>query len=198
MTGNCLSLSQPAPDLDDVGDGALAERLAACELAGVKPRFEETTFRDDDDVRRFVQDRGAERRNLTKGQKAIGHAMHFPDPEKGVKGKQSKIVSEFSDAIGASRGHAKNLLAQARRVVNAPNKQLQIDVREGIKTLDEAFAKVVAEEKEQESDVSKFNRLREQAPDLATLVDEGKIALADAASAHQGRLQARWRGAGLC
>jgi hypothetical protein len=162
-------------------------RLVACDLAGVEPRFEEVIFKDDHDVRAFVADR-SERRNISAGQKAMGVAMNFPEPGKGGRGKiggakLSKSFAQFSHT----------LLSQARRVVNAPNKQLQIDVREGTKSLGEAYEKVLAEEKEHESDASKFARLREAAPDLATLIDEGKITLADAVSAHRGRIEAAER-----
>ena len=52
-------------------------RLKACEIAGVEPRFDEIEFKDEDDLRAFVSDR-SERRSITAGQKAMGFAMLIP------------------------------------------------------------------------------------------------------------------------
>jgi hypothetical protein len=94
-------------------------------MVGVEPRFEETTFKDDDDVRAFVADR-SERRNISAGQKAMGHALVFPEPEKGGRGKKRAAtiagVSGFSETMSMParfspiRATLRSRLGRARRV----------------------------------------------------------------------------------
>jgi hypothetical protein len=65
-----------------------------------------------DALRAFVADRN-ERRNITAGQKAMAHAMLFPEPAKGGRGKK---LSDFSDSLGVTKGHWRDLVSQARAV----------------------------------------------------------------------------------
>jgi hypothetical protein len=39
------------------------------------------------------------RRNITKGQKAMAHAILFPKPEKGGRGKKAVATIGFSDSL---------------------------------------------------------------------------------------------------
>lgn len=80
---------------------------------------------------------GSERRNMTKGQKAMWLAMLYPEPEKGGRGK----LSEISDGLGVSHGHAKNLLSQARAVLRH-DQELARSVLAGAKSLDKALAEM--------------------------------------------------------
>jgi ParB-like chromosome segregation protein Spo0J len=57
-------------------------RLRACEIAGVEPRFETMQFEDDEAIKAFVADK-SEHRNITKGQKAMR-----PAPPGAGKGRQ--------------------------------------------------------------------------------------------------------------
>src|ERR1700730_17119006 len=50
------------------------------------------------------------------GQRAMAHAMLYPDPEKGGRGKKGK-ASGFSDGLGVSQEYAKNLISAARQVL---------------------------------------------------------------------------------
>jgi hypothetical protein len=43
-------------------------------------------------------------------------ALLYPEPEKGGRGKKGK-ASEFSDGLGISRQHAKDLINEARAVL---------------------------------------------------------------------------------
>jgi len=68
-------------------DGQLIDgrnRLAACKLANVEPRFEELSGHD---PRAFIVSANLERRNLSKGQQAMVLAHIYPEPEKGGRGK---------------------------------------------------------------------------------------------------------------
>ncbi len=78
-------------------------RLEACKLAEVEPRFETIEFADDAAVAAFVRSR-SERRNISAGQKAMAHAMLFPSPAKRGgrpdRGKQSLIVKDSGFTAG--------------------------------------------------------------------------------------------------
>jgi ParB-like chromosome segregation protein Spo0J len=50
-------------------------RLKACEIAGVEPRFERL---NGEDPKAFIVSANLARRDLSKGQKAIALAMHYP------------------------------------------------------------------------------------------------------------------------
>jgi len=93
-------------------------RLAACEIAGVEPRYEQVSFASKDELCAFVLDRN-ERRNITKGQKAMAHAMLFPeDGGKGGRGKKSQQSVRQTDQSVV--GFGRELLRQARAVLAYP------------------------------------------------------------------------------
>jgi hypothetical protein len=85
------------------------------------PKFEVVEFEDEDAIRTFVDDRGGERRNITKGQRAMGHALNFPEPEKGGRGKTVRKPDSFS----------KQRLSEARTVLGY-SRELAIAVRDGV------------------------------------------------------------------
>ena len=70
------------------------DRLRACKLAGVEQRFETIHFENDDDVRAFVKTRG-ERRDLSKGERAMALAMFFPEPERAGAGIRRKTIKKL-------------------------------------------------------------------------------------------------------
>jgi hypothetical protein len=102
---------------DVVVDGR--NRLAACKMAGVEPRFERLDPRID--PRDFVWTRG-QRRNVSKGQQAIAFALLWPEPDKPGRGKKGK-ASE-TDGFSATR------LKNARAIVNH-SRELAFAVRYG-------------------------------------------------------------------
>jgi hypothetical protein len=146
-------------------------RLAACQIAGVEPQF--ATLKGQD-PRAYIVSANLERRNLTKGQQAMALAMLYPIPEKGGRGK----LSDFPDSLsGISKGHAKDLLSQARIVLrHAPD--LAPLVMSGGMSLDEAYRKAQAREAATASEEAKLAQLRQQAPDIFVLVTEERISLA--------------------
>jgi hypothetical protein len=73
----------------------------------------------------FVADRN-ERRNITKSQKAMGHAMLFPEP--------AKLKRKGSGSVAATEQFAAGLLAHARAVL-AFSPKLAIEVRDGSRTI---------------------------------------------------------------
>src|SRR5262245_56350846 len=80
-------------------------RLAACKIAGKEPIFETRQFINEDAIRAFVKSRG-ERRDLTKGERAMALAMLYPQ---GPRGRGKKDVE--------TTGFSKSRLDQARQVL---------------------------------------------------------------------------------
>jgi hypothetical protein len=74
-----------------------------------------------------------ERRNITMGQKAMAHAMLFPNPEK-LKRKCTGSLLVKPD--NTSAGHWKNLVSQARAVLHY-SPTLAAEVREGFPLSDD-------------------------------------------------------------
>ena len=110
-------------------------RLRACEIAGVEPRFQTIEFNDDEAVKAFIADK-SEHRNISKGQKAMQIALLWPQPEKGGRGKKSKNHKE-------TLGFSSMRLSQARAVL-AHSRELALAVRDGTTKLDEALKEVKA------------------------------------------------------
>lgn len=115
-------------DKEQVVDGR--NRLAACKMAKVKPRFEKLNGRD---PRAYVISANLARRNLTKGQQAMVVAMLYPEREKGGRGKKSKAgncpeTGQFS----------KQRLSDARTVIKH-SRELAESVLKGNRSLDQAL-----------------------------------------------------------
>lgn len=69
-------------------DGVLVDgrnRLRACEMAGVEPTFAQLNGHD---AAAFIKSANIDRRNLTKGQRAMALAMLYPDGGIGGRGKR--------------------------------------------------------------------------------------------------------------
>ena len=79
-------------------------RLRACEIAGVEPRFEKLSGQD---PAAFIVSVNLARRNLKKGQQAMALAMIYPEPEKGGRGKKAVNPKE-------TLGFSQMRLSQAR------------------------------------------------------------------------------------
>lgn len=156
-------------------------RLKACEIAKVEPLFETIEFKSDDDIVAFVRSR-TERRNLTKGQRAMALALLYPEPEKGGRGK----------TVLKRDGFSKQRLSDAR-TVRAYSHELALRVRDGITKLDEALAEVTAARKATESAEAMLTRLRAEAPDLADLVEEDRMSPKEAIAALDARIEEQQR-----
>jgi hypothetical protein len=109
-------------------------RLAACKLAGVEPRFEALNGRD---PRALIASANLKHRHLTKGQLAMGYAFLYPDPEKGGRGKKKKNSSE-------TEGFSDTRLSYARTVLSF-SEELAQSVFAGNTPLDQALQTVEAE-----------------------------------------------------
>jgi hypothetical protein len=154
-------------------------RLRACEIAGVAPKFDTRDFADDAEVVAFVRSR-SERRDLSKGERAMGVALLYPEPEKGGRGKHGKNLSE-------SEGFSPARLSQARAVL-AHSRALAEAVRDGTVKLDEALQRVKDERAALDSTEAQKARLQSDAGDLADLVRDERLTLKDAIAALNERI----------
>jgi ParB/Sulfiredoxin domain len=152
-------------------------RLEACKLAKVEPRF--AKLPDGSDPLAFIASVNLMRRNLTKGQQAMAMAMMYPEPAKHQRG--AKKPSELE---GIHEGR----LSQARAVLRH-SRSLAESVLKGITPLDAALAKVRQEQQFQQSDEAKLARLQKAAPDLAEQVNEERLKINEAIAALQVREQ---------
>jgi hypothetical protein len=106
-------------------------RSIACEIAGIVPAVE--VFEGDDPAAYIVASNVA-RRHMSKGQRAMAVAMVCPVPEKGGKGKRSRI----QEGLDEPRKTFQNRLSQAR-IVFAYSPDLARAVLAGAKFLDAAY-----------------------------------------------------------
>lgn len=154
-------------------------RLRACEIAGVKPHFETRDFASDDDVIAFVKSR-SERRDLSKGERAMGMALLYPEPEKGGRGNKVKALE--------TSGFSRQRLGQARQVLRF-SPEMALAVRDGKMKLDEALAKVKDAQQAVQSEETMITRLQAEAPDLADLVAEDRMKAREAIAALDARIE---------
>ncbi len=153
-------------------------RLAACEIAGVEPRFEELDGRVED-LDSYIWSINGPRRHLTKSQKAVCWAIRNPETRQG-----KKTTSPLSGEVG------REFLRMARMVL-AVLPELAVLVRDGAVSLNEAHEKAQEQRKAGASAEIKLKELRAKSPDLAALVDEERMPLAEAWAAHSQRLENR-------
>jgi hypothetical protein len=153
-------------------------RLEACRIAKVKPRFAELP--KDADVLAYIADANLQRRNLTKGQKAMAMAMMYPDA--------LNVGRAGSKNGSATEPFSKSRLSYARAVLHH-SRSLAESVLNGVTPLDAALAEVKGWQQAEQSDEAKLGRLRAAAPDLADQVNEERLRLDEAVAAMQARQQ---------
>ncbi|MBT2451810.1 ParB N-terminal domain-containing protein [Streptomyces sp. ISL-43] len=157
-------------------DGLLLDgrnRLAACAIAGIEPRF--TTYAGDDHVR-VIFSANALRRNLSKGQRAVILAI-------------ARSVSEHSLRTQAKL-HAISLtrLSNTTTVLKY-SPDLAEEVRIGALRLDSAYETARRRKAEAAALIARHEHLRQHAPDLADQVSEGILSLDQATTALDQQLE---------
>ncbi len=167
-------------------DGVLVDgrnRLAACTLADVAPWFEmDPTLTSEEEIGAFIWDANGDRRDMSKGQKAMLAAL------------RPGGVRPLSGQTGVATGY----IDKARQVLQWCDTATVEAVIDGSLSLNDAYAtaqqvkateqvdeiaakKAAAERKAQaERDARLLADLRDNRPDLATLVDEDRLPLPDA------------------
>ncbi|MEU9259876.1 ParB/RepB/Spo0J family partition protein [Streptomyces sp. NPDC048212] len=157
-------------------DGVLLDgrnRLAACKIACVEPRF--TTYTGDNPTA-LIFTKNIFRRHLSKGQQAMITVM--------ARSFSGHSLRREAKIHGLSRSRL-----SAANVVLKHSPDLAEQVRTGTLSLDNAY-NTVAERKARAAALQKqYDHLREHAPDLAEQVTESEITLADATTALNERLE---------
>jgi hypothetical protein len=158
-------------------------RLAACRMAEVTPTFRIIEAKPDK-LKSLVWSWNGPRRHLTSSQKAMAYAMMYPDGDRGKRNDLSRNRDK-SEVLSKTE---KNNIVYARFILkNAPEKAEL--VRDGhpdyplSKTYD--AVKEAAEQRKQQAEAERqkleqLAALRVDYPDLASLVDEGRIYLDEA------------------
>jgi ParB/Sulfiredoxin domain len=131
-------------------------RLRACEIAGVKPRFERMNGHADPVA--FILSNNVARRQMTKGQIAI------------TIGRVRLLDSNNSTQaeMGRAFGVAQSALAQAE-IINRHAPELADQVLTRAITFDDAYTKARGRKAEAQANQEKIDLLRKEAPDLADL-----------------------------
>lgn len=147
-------------------------RLAACELASVVPAV---TFYEGADPGGYALAVNVARRHLVKGQRAM-LAARASDL---LQSKRSEIA-ESAQVSNAYLDKARIVLRYALDLVD--------EVVAGSRPLNGAYAEACDRKKAAEGAEMQMARLRADAPDLADLVNEERMGLAEALAAHRARV----------
>jgi hypothetical protein len=134
-------------------------RFAACELAGVIPRFVDY---DGDDPSGYALAVNTQRRNLTQGQRAMLIVESGAFPEETEDDQATKI--------------SKTMISKARTVKKYAY-ALVAPVISGADQLNRAYEFAKAEKDKSEGDDAQLARLRAEDPELAAKVVEGELSL---------------------
>jgi hypothetical protein len=126
----------------------------------------------------YILSANIHRRHMTKGQRAMVVAKIYPEPKRGRHSELRNSTGEFDKAL-ISRGrfilhHASDL---ADNVIN------------GSLSLDNAYEEARIRKGRADTHESRFNALKEAAPDLAEMVVEEKLSLEEAEVAERERAE---------
>jgi hypothetical protein len=165
-----------SPDGTQLVDGR--NRLAACAIAGVEPRFDRLP--KNVDPRDYIISANVTRRDLTKGQKALAVALIWPAPDKRGRGNKSE-ATKYAESAGFSA----RLLQDARQIVR--HEDLVDMVKSGSMKFDFALTQATERETVQRNVVTYMAQLQAEAPDIARMVREEQLNLQEAWAAFQQR-----------
>ncbi|MFF2142070.1 ParB/RepB/Spo0J family partition protein [Kitasatospora sp. NPDC058190] len=157
-------------------DGVLLDgrnRLSACELAGVEPRF--TTYTGTDQTA-YILSSNLRRRNLSEGQRSMIHAMVLS-----VSGHSLRTHAKLHDISRTRLSLANTVLKRAPDLAD--------QVRDGKLGLDAASDMVRERKARADAIQAQHDRLRRHAPDLAAQVTEDQLTLDAATVALDQRLE---------
>jgi hypothetical protein len=150
-------------------------RRLACKALGIIPHY---ILLDDQDPVTYIVSANINRRHLTKSQRAMAVARIYPQPKRGMHSELRSSTGEFDKA----------LISRARTVLShAPD--LASSVLAGTLSIDNAFEEALIRKGRAETHESRFNALKEAAPELAELVVEGQLNLEEAEAAYDERLK---------
>jgi hypothetical protein len=150
-----------------------ANRQAACEMAGVAPRYERLNGVD---VRAFIQSANLTRRHWSTGQRAMMIAEMFPESEGSGRDDPASDLTKSGEVHGNRVREARLVLRYAPQLVD---RVLFDDF-----ALSKAYAAAQAAKKQAEeadaeaaADRERRDELRRKYPDLAKLVEDNALTL---------------------
>lgn len=142
-------------------DGAVLDgrnRLRACEIAGVEPRFVEFSGSDEDALE-FVVDTNSTRRHLSKSQRALV-AARLADFQHG--GSRSRQAGSYTQKAAAAKlGIGERSVRDGKLVIERGPAELKADVERGLVAVRAAAEMIRAAGKERVL-VSEYHRLRRE------------------------------------
>jgi ParB-like chromosome segregation protein Spo0J len=145
-------------------------RLKACEIAGVEPKF--SRLNGVDPVA-FILSSNIARRHMKKSQQAMAVAMIYPEPQKGGRGKIAETAKLPVHPM---------ILSQCRKVLKFLPETAK-NVLAGIETLDAAFKAAGEEEEAQGGAEARLEAVRAEYPEIAKQVENEVISLSMAEAA---------------
>jgi hypothetical protein len=151
-------------------DGTLIDgrnRLEACRRAKVEPRFEQLNGHD---PLAFIVSANLTRRQMTNAQRAMALAMIYPESPRG-RGNVDPARKETE-----SGSFSYSLLKEARVILRF-SEELAQDVLHRGKTFDAALAEARKAGQERRSHDYQLNELRRLVPDVAAMVEDGRLTL---------------------
>ncbi len=157
-------------------------RLEACRRAEISPDFVVTPL---EDPVALILSANVERRQLNKGQQAMARVMaRWGVTSEYAKGQRPHLSPELAAdlslrAIASEAGLSREWVRRAAVVLRSSTERAHA-VLSGATLLEDAFAKVQEEKRLAESDEQKLARLKDEAPELAYMVAEGRLTLAGA------------------
>jgi ParB-like chromosome segregation protein Spo0J len=155
-------------------DGVLIDgrnRLLACKIAGVKPRFERLP--EGEEPVAVIISKNLRRRHISKGQQAMAIAMAYPEPEKGGRGKNAA-----SRKARETAGFSHDRLQQARAILRH-SEDMADAVMNGTLRFDDALELMHQQKVEAELRAKQMAELSRY-PELAEQVKEDALTLAEA------------------
>ena len=168
-------------------DGALLDgrnRLAACDLAGVEPKFE---IHDGDAVA-FIVGKNANRRQLSAGQRAMAIAIGMWESgqwdadkghwKRGAAKKAARTLLNSKHRFTSDLAHCGAILAH--------NRDTAVAVLAGA-SLQATYKQVKDEQEAAVEHAQKLDELRDKAPDLLAQVSDEKLTFEEAYAAYEAR-----------
>jgi ParB-like chromosome segregation protein Spo0J len=148
-------------------------RLAACKLAKVDPVFDH--LEKDRDPVAYILSTNVARRHLSKGQRAMAVA------------RAADLLNKSAGMVEADAAQvSKPYIAQANTVLRyAPD--IADAVLGGASTLAEAYKVAQDRKKAADTTEARMAQIRDEAPDLAALIDEDRMSFNDAWAALERR-----------
>lgn len=166
-------------------------RLDRCTVLGVEPRFVVIDVESDAEVAAYIQAANAERRHLKPGQLAMGRALMLAAQGKRKAGRWQR------GSLTTGSGDISQQRMQQAGVVLDWLPELGVEVLAGSIALDDAHARAQAaedaaqaQERAEKQAAARLADLRSARPDLAELVDTGRLPLDDAFTVRDSELAA--------